>query len=69
MRKQKLSPPKLTKDFIGYGHYKLVVTYSDHVKIAITGNMDIINRLNSDIEKEMEEATAEAIAFVQEQSF
>lgn len=69
MRKQKLSPPKLTKDFIGYWHYKLVVTYSDHVKIAITGNMDIINRLNSDIEKEMEEATAEAIAFVQEQSF
>lgn len=68
MRKQKLSPPKLTKDFIGYGHYKLVVTYSDHVKIAITGNMDIINRLNSDIEKEREEATAEAIAFVQEQS-
>ena len=67
MRKQKLSP-KLTKDFIGYGHYKLVVTYFDRVETAITGNMDLINRLNSDIEKEREEATAEAIAFVQEQS-
>jgi hypothetical protein len=38
------------------------------VKTALTGNMDLIDRLNSDIEKEREEATAEAIAFVQEQS-
>lgn len=67
MKKQKLSP-KLTKDFIGYGHYKLVVSYFDHVETAVTGNMDLINRLNSDIEKEREEAIASAVAFVQEQS-
>ena len=42
--------------------------YSDYVKTAITGNMELIDRLNSDVEKEREEATAEAIAFVQEQS-
>ena len=39
-----------------------------YVKTAITGNMELIDRLNSDVEKEREEATAEAIAFVQEQS-
>ena len=44
------------------------LTYSDYVKTAITGNMELIDRLNSDIEKEREEAAAEAIAFVQEQS-
>jgi len=48
--------------------YQLTVTFSDCVKTALTGNMDLIDRLNSDIEKEREEATAEAIAFVQEQS-
>lgn len=68
MRKQNSSSPKLTKDFVGYGHYKLTVTYPDYVKTAITGNMDLIDRLNSDFEKEREEATTEAIAFVQEQS-
>lgn len=68
MRKQKSTSPKLTKDLAGYGHYKLTVIYSDGVKTAITGNMDLIDRLNSDIEKEREEATAEAISFVQERS-
>ncbi len=68
MGKSKSSSPKLTKAFIGYGHYQLTVTYSDSVKIAITGNMELMDRLNSDIEKEREEATAETIAFVQEQS-
>jgi hypothetical protein len=48
--------------------YQLTVTFSDCVKTALTGNMDLIDHLNSDIEKEREEATAEAIAFVQEQS-
>lgn len=68
MGKSQSSSPKLTKTFIGYGHYQLTVTYSDYVKTAITGNMELIDRLNSDVEKEREEATAEAIAFVQEQS-
>ena len=68
MGKTESSVPKLTKSFIGYGHYQLTVTFSDCVKTALTGNMDLIDRLNSDIEKEREEATAEAIAFVQEQS-
>lgn len=68
MGKSQSSSPKLTKDFVGYGHYKLTVTYSDYVKTAITGNMDLIDRLNSDIEKERTEATAEAITFVLEQS-
>ena len=48
MGKTESSFPKLTKSFIGYGHYQLTVTFSDCV--------------------EREEATAEAIAFVQEQS-
>lgn len=68
MGKSKSPSPKLTKVFIGYGHYQLTVTYPDCVKTVITGNMELIDRLNSDIEKEREEATAEAIAFVQEQS-
>ncbi len=68
MGKSQLSSPKLTKAFIGNGHYQLTVTYPDCVKTTITGNMELIDRLNSDIEKEREEATAEAIAFVQEQS-
>lgn len=68
MEKQNSSSPKLTKDFVGYGHYKLTITYPDYAKTAITGNMDLIERMNSDIEKERTEATAEAIAFVLEQS-
>lgn len=67
MGKTESSFPKLTKSFIGYD-YRLTVTFSDCVKTALTGNMDLIDRLNSDIEKEREEATIEAIAFVQEQS-
>ena len=52
----------------GNGMSKFELSLSDCVKTALTGNMDLIDRLNSDIEKEREEATAEAIAFVQEQS-
>ena len=63
MGKSKSPSPELTKALIGYGHYQLTVTYSDYVKTAITGNMELIDRLNSDVEKEREEATAEAIAF------
>ena len=68
MGKPKSSSPKLTKSFIGYGHYQLTVTLSDCVKNALTGDTALIGRLNSDIEKEREEAIAEAIVFVQGQS-
>lgn len=63
MERRKQSPT-LTKDFVGYGHYRLTVTLSNEQKSAITGNMDLIERLNSEIEKERKEATEEAIAFV-----
>ena len=32
--------------------------------LSVTGSMDLIERLNSEIDKEKEEATAEAIALV-----
>ena len=51
MGKSKSPSPELTKALIGYGHYQLTVTYSDYVKTAITGNMELIDRLNSDVEK------------------
>ena len=68
MEKRKSPSPILTKDFVGYGHYKLTVTYSDGIKASITGNMDLIDQLNSEVKKEREEATAKAIKFVLEQS-
>lgn len=37
-------------------------------KTIVTRNMDLIERLNSEIDKEKEEATAEAIALVLESS-
>ncbi len=54
----------LTKAFVGYGHYRLTVTLPEGEKSAITGDMDLIERLNSEVEKEREEATKEAIAYV-----
>ena len=41
---------------------------SEGTKTIVTGNMDLIERLNSEIDKEKEEATAEAIALVLESS-
>lgn len=58
------STPTLTKAFVGYGHYRLTVTFPEGEKSAITGNIDLIGRLNSEVQKEREEATKEAIAFV-----
>lgn len=63
----KLPPPttyQLSKKFIGYGHYELTISSSEGTKTIVTGNMDLIERLNSEIDKEKEEATAEAIALV-----
>ena len=57
--------------FMGYGHYKIVVTYSAYsgfIKEAISGDMDLIRRFKSEDKKEREEATDEAIAYVESQS-
>lgn len=62
---KKQSTPTLTKAFVGYGHYRLKVAFPDGEKSAISGDMDLIERLNSEVEKEREEAIKEAIAFVQ----
>ena len=59
-------PPtyQLSKKFIGYGHYELTISSSEGTKTIVTGSMDLIERLNSEIDKEKEEATTEAIALV-----
>lgn len=66
----KISPNahQLSKKFIGYGHYELTISSSEGTKTIVTRNMDLIERLNSEIDKEKEEATAEAIALVLESS-
>lgn len=57
---------QVEKVFIGYGHYELSIVDSSGNRVsAITGNMDLITRLNSELEKERIEATTEAIAFIQ----
>lgn len=40
------------------------ISSSEGTKTIVTGSMDLIERLNSEIDKEKEEATAEAIALV-----
>lgn len=67
----KIPPPttyQLSKKFIGYGHYELTISSSEGTKTIVTGSMDLIERLNSEIDKEKEEATSEAIALVLESS-
>ena len=59
---------QLSKKFIGYGHYELTISSSEGTKTIVTGSMDLIERLNSEIDKEKEEVTAEAIALVLESS-
>ena len=63
----KLAPTahQLSKKFI---HYELTISSSEGTKTIVTRNMDLIERLNSEIDKEKEEATAEAIALVLESS-
>ena len=63
----KISPNahQLSKKFIGY---ELTISSSEGTKTIVTRNMDLIERLNSEIDKEKEEATAEAIALVLESS-
>lgn len=66
----KLAPTahQLSKKFIGYGNYELTISSSEGTKTIVTRNMDLIERLNSEIDKEKEEVTAEAIALVLESS-
>ena len=69
MGKKTSQSPTLSKDFIGYGHYRLTVTDHDgSQKAIITGNMDLIQRLSSELDKEREKAIEEAITYVEEQS-
>ena len=59
----------LFKKFIGYGHYKLIIADKEGTCMeAVTGDMDLINRLSSELEEEREKATKEAINYVLQES-
>lgn len=59
----------LFKKFIGYGHYKLIIADKKGTRMeAVTGNMDLISRLSSELEEEREKATKEAINYVLQES-
>jgi hypothetical protein len=58
-------PKLIGKDFVSYGHYLLTVAHPDGNRTeTVTGNMDLVERLNSEDKKEREEAESEAIDFV-----
>ena len=59
---------KSNRPIFNYGHYELTISSSEGTKTIVTRNMDLIERLNSEIDKEKEEATAEAIGLVLESS-
>nr|DAT23333.1 MAG TPA: hypothetical protein [Caudoviricetes sp.] len=59
----------LFKKFIGYGHYKLIIADKEGTRMeAVTGDMDLISRLSSELEEEREKATEEAINYVLQES-
>lgn len=59
----------LFKKFIGYGHYKLIIADKEGTRMeAVTGDMDLISRLSSELEEEREKATKEAINYVLQES-
>ena len=59
----------LFKKFIGYGHYKLIIADKEGNRMeAVTGDMDLISRLSSELEEEREKATEEAINYVLQES-
>ena len=59
----------LFKKFIGYGHYKLIIVDKEGTRMeAVTGDMDLISRLSSELEEEREKATKEAINYVLQES-
>ena len=46
-------PKLIGKDFVSYGHYLLKVIHPDGSRVeAVTGNMDLVERLNSEDKKE-----------------
>lgn len=64
-----LPPPyaeyQLVIRFVGYGHYKLsLMNKNGSEQTVITGNTDLIQRLNSEIEQERIGATDEAITLI-----
>lgn len=60
---------KLSKKFVGFSHYELTITNNDgSILTAMTDNMDLIERMNSELKEERTKATAEAIALVLEYS-
>ena len=56
---------QLVMHFVGYGNYKLsLVNKNGSEQTVITGNTDLIQRLNSEIEQERIGATDEAITLI-----
>lgn len=56
---------QLVMHFVGYGYYKLsLVNKNGSEQTVITGNTDLIQRLNSEIEQERIRATDEAITII-----
>lgn len=54
-----------TKDFVGYGHYRLNIQLSDNrILSAVTGDTELISNLDSVVDSEREKAKGEAIDFV-----
>ena len=50
----------LSKEFIGYGHYRLTVKDESGKEIsAITGDTDLVDRLSSELEDEKRKAIDE----------
>jgi hypothetical protein len=59
----------LFKKLIGYGHYKLIIAGKEGTCMeSVTGDMDLISRLSSELEEEREKATEEAINYVLQES-
>lgn len=59
----------LFKKFIGYEHYKLIIAGKEGTCMdSVTGDMDLISRLSSELEEEREKATEEAINYVLQES-
>lgn len=55
----------LTKDFVGYGHYRLNIVLDDGRNLsAVTGDTELISKIDSLIDSEREDATKEAVEFV-----
>lgn len=56
---------RLVTHFVGYGHYKLsLIDKYGSEQTVITGNTDLLQRLNSKVDQERKEATDEAIALI-----